>query len=805
MSSKEYEWKTTCATVVFLESHLPTFLKAQKSKPKGTASFLKAMITAADSKWPTPEAEVKLTEELLATKEAELNAERKEIERTEALGCADDEQQGRPQDKKRARAAAKKQAELDTRAKKLAKMKKALVERVMPPSGWSNEAWRAHRAKKLSHWFYNKSGSKGGAGPKIQIVVGVPNTRVLTPIEVYSRMFYTSRVKATVDAFVNEKGIPKDRALPERVRITRMMFEKETPEVRESVRLATEAYAQDREKDQQIFENALVDDGIEERAPEEYHEFIERMGDILPPIFTPLAKKSGWVFTVLGGGPDPSNPEGGIRTMSYHYGAGDKASFHDIFSDWQNEVMKSYSAYIHGIFPKDVRESRALKRDQTALVETLRSLHQQGEDPIDTFSGSGPGISSPEEGTFGDHAGHTTTPPTQLPATVPQTYSSSSDSITNQNPAMEDVLEQGPQLHLPQAFQLDFPASAPELNVAGTYTYDPSGFIPGQDSLGNAMLGGGWLDYGDAAHIGSQLRDNASLTGAYLSTAREGTMTPYELPTEMQRSGPVVNPLIASFTSIPAPQAIPEPTTLTPHPFALPSIPESTRRDRPLPAIHVPSNGSSPTPAQTGQGETDLGDVRTIKKQSRAPCTKKRPAEESAQEPTGKRSRRLVTTKQQPPDWVIAALEYLRADVDNAVWSECLAAWAQFETAAAVFSENMGRLSNAKGRPAELTAWCSKRKGVVLPKEPELEDVHDFAARWLAWWNGMQPDWRKGEGEAPMTKAIRGNENLSGLKKPGTNGLFTALVALKWWRGGDSRRWRMAVDDMKNCFVALSE
>jgi hypothetical protein len=69
--------------------------------------------------------------------------------------------------------------------------------------------------------------------------------------------------------------------------------------------------------------------------------------------FAPVVNKSGWVFTVMGAGPDPTKPDGRITTSSFHYGAteGKKDFFtwHPLFN---KTFMKSFLSFAHQVFRK---------------------------------------------------------------------------------------------------------------------------------------------------------------------------------------------------------------------------------------------------------------------------------------------------------------------------------------------------------------------------------------------------------------------------------------------------------------------
>lgn len=60
-------------------------------------------------------------------------------------------------------------------------------------------------------------------------------TRALQPLEVYSHRYYKERVKGKVQAEVDRLQLAKDKRLPLIRKITREVFENESPEVQAEI------------------------------------------------------------------------------------------------------------------------------------------------------------------------------------------------------------------------------------------------------------------------------------------------------------------------------------------------------------------------------------------------------------------------------------------------------------------------------------------------------------------------------------------------------------------------------------------
>jgi hypothetical protein len=126
-------------------------------------------------------------------------------------------------------------------------------------------------------------------------------------------------------------------------------------------------------------------------------------------------------------------------------------------------------------------------------------------------------------------------------------------------------------------------------------------------------------------------------------------------------------------------------------------------------------------------------------------------------------------------EWVSVAEGYLRRGVEDERWSKCISLWVQLEGVA--LNRNL-RLTEPGLRPVELARWVSSRK---WDSDPVIDDVANYASRWLVWWLAMQPACRKGKDldwPTPLVDDMR--RDMAVLKKAGANGLVVLLVGLKW-------------------------
>ena len=59
-----------------------------------------------------------------------------------------------------------------------------------------------------------------------------------------------------------------------------------------------------------------------------------------------------------------------------------------------------------------------------------------------------------------------------------------------------------------------------------------------------------------------------------------------------------------------------------------------------------------------------------------------------------------------------------------------------------------------------------------------------YGLRFAEWWGGMQPSWRlfrDPDGPLNLIREAPKSETWQGLKKGGTAGMYTVLMALSWW------------------------
>lgn len=82
-------------------------------------------------------------------------------------------------------------------------------------------------------------------------------------------------------------------------------------------------------------------------------------------------------------------------------------------------------------------------------------------------------------------------------------------------------------------------------------------------------------------------------------------------------------------------------------------------------------------------------------------------------------------------------------------------------------------------RPAEVDAWVKKK--VNAKHIPAEVDGVAYSACFLAWWTGIQPEWRLSNSATAFNKVVPPGESLGNLGKGGPSGLYTIVMGLSWW------------------------
>ncbi|KAH6890719.1 hypothetical protein BKA70DRAFT_1441935 [Coprinopsis sp. MPI-PUGE-AT-0042] len=658
--------------------------------------------------------------------------------------------------------------------------KREKAEKKAWPTFSSPEDWRKMREKQIHQWFYNVTNDSRASQAKVQVVVAQASSqgRVLSEEHIYARMYYNDRVKPKVDA---EKLLNPDAApIAIMNRVLRELYKNEDDETKQAVRKERDNLLEQKKKDTETIAKAL-DEPDDQHAypPEEIAQFLGVLKDVMNTFFGPVERKTGWVWTVMGAGPDPRKPNGQITTKSFHYG---ETPTHKTFFDWHpmfnREFMNPLSSFAHQVFPEAIRKEQALDQQKLKTWKSSVNVSRDAEDTDEVLAPS-VGTSTPS---YTPHRPlnasldlHDPAAPSQALSQTPGgaivASTSNADPEPVKNPTLELFKALSSSKDIGSAFDemrglLEEPSGS--LSDIGLYSFNRSGhpasLEPELGSFENSLMQGGWIDYGDAT------KDNYIPPGTSLPPNNPTFDTPlFPATTPSNPSTDLYLPVSMPFLS-PGPI---QPMSM--HSTAPLDILDPSAQSR-LPNAQVSGANQLPVPAAAS---TALDSSTVLSKRRKRGGEDDDVAADEHRE--AKRRTRKPNRCREMPDWMRGAKRYLEVDLDDPVWTECLSKWWLWEERSAMLASAQSCLPGNASRPEAVTKWLQK-KVFVAPLIPDLEQ---FADEWEEW----------------LQKAME--SGVAGMKKPGQTGIVILLISLKWWRGAKGRedRWTKAVVNLSSWFA----
>ncbi|KAF5367837.1 hypothetical protein D9615_010577 [Tricholomella constricta] len=129
--------------------------------------------------------------------------------------------------------------------------------------------------------------------------------------------------------------------------------------------------------------------GMVKRTAEQYASAIECIPDAMFRLTESLGQQTGWIWTIIGGGPDPVNG-GKPTTLAFHYGENEVShSFRKAYGDYNKKFLRPYAQFVESVFPLSVCKSRMLhnNKDDDATLQTLNEMYSMAAiDDADNLS-----------------------------------------------------------------------------------------------------------------------------------------------------------------------------------------------------------------------------------------------------------------------------------------------------------------------------------------------------------------------------------------------------------------------------------
>ncbi|KAJ3483829.1 hypothetical protein NLJ89_g12030 [Agrocybe chaxingu] len=135
-------------------------------------------------------------------------------------------------------------------------------------------------------------------------------------------------------------------------------------------------------------------------------------------------------------------------------------------------------------------------------------------------------------------------------------------------------------------------------------------------------------------------------------------------------------------------------------------------------------------------------------------------------------------------------------------WQNLVQAWITFERGEG-FEETVKGKLGASGRPGVIGDWIQRKRSPSY--RPNITHLPTYEGEYLKWWASVQPEWRVSSRGDVLFGKMEGNWDV--LRKPGVNGICSAMAGLFYWGLGvqsakkSKRKWLTAVAD---CTTALT-
>ncbi|GBE83270.1 hypothetical protein SCP_0503180 [Sparassis crispa] len=476
----------------------------------------------------------------------------------------------------------------------------------------------ARRQKQLYNW-YNNHKPKGCSADKTATTIlknfiskdAVQSKRLLQEVEAYSRKYYVEKVQASVKAEIKEKKIKKGESLHVIRRRTQAAYDKETPEVKAEILAAMEQEKAAREADALQIEDAHAQG---ECSPVEYQKMLDCIPSAIEQFFGALARKTGWKFSVFGGGPSPVDG-GNLRSMAYHVGdSPNTIKFCDTMHDFEAHYMEPFGHFLTSVYCERAlvtspAGSSTLTEDVTVLDLDALRYRMEGE-PSTEEPQAGPSSSTSSRPLPSDDEGEhdllsdvSPRGPVQLPPSpMPSDDSSALTSVHYTAAHDSDSGTSGRSNPAPAVPGPSPSHVCPPVSANATVTWEPAPALwqfdvllaPFQFDLDLQLLSL------DDALLRMQRDDANKLTGAFNLTSSVHAAVPFSLDSGSEMSPGVPLRALSSnmHTSSPSPSvSVPSarsPSALSPSALS-PHVPSPPAPSPSVPSLPAPSH-STPSP-----------------------------------------------------------------------------------------------------------------------------------------------------------------------------------------------------------------
>ncbi|KJA14112.1 hypothetical protein HYPSUDRAFT_106491, partial [Hypholoma sublateritium FD-334 SS-4] len=147
------------------------------------------------------------------------------------------------------------------------------------------------------------------------------------------------------------------------------------------------------------------------------------------------------------------------------------------------------------------------------------------------------------------------------------------------------------------------------------------------------------------------------------------------------------------------------------------------------------------------------------------------------------------------PSWFTNAHKLFNTAALGSEWALLVSNWVRFEEDAQF--QGGGKLGTQR-RPRVVADWIQRARSPVY--RPAINDVAGFATDFSAWWQSLQPEWRRTDSDAGPDLPRQGGD-WTHIRRSGANGLLSVVAALFFWgnvvQGTPARAvWLKAMEDV---------
>ncbi|KAG6810165.1 hypothetical protein H0H92_013029 [Tricholoma furcatifolium] len=690
----------------------------------------------------------------------------------------------------------------------------------------------SQKRAQLQTWFRWHASSKSRTASKQsskldEVLDAAVRSRLPHRSQIYAKLYWDSVLKDKVlpALTVPGKSWARGEKMATRNKLVRDLWDQETDlTVKAAVEEHLSKLMAERQKDVKVDQT---------RTPEEYAEGLKELPTFLGNVLHGLRQRTGWSFSVLMGGPDPSI-RGEINVASFHVGEnGAGLEFGKAVANFDRDFMEPYTEFLVGVYPPEVRRARALGagRDELKAEASRKGDGHLGEEGnmVETDVPTHP---SPILATVLDSVGAklpivSATPrvpesssPVPLASPSPPALLGSPSTIPLVSPvalpSASPPAPVGSPSTIPPATPVALPPASPPAPLASPSTIVPVTPVA-VPSVPNASVvadpfGVDFQEFlaslNDPAMAGGNGPDDFSL----LQPRLDEYEWPHDFFTQLNQISMPPAAMPSSVSNVPAIPSLDVP------PAAIVSLENAPA----LPSADTPPNPSDPIflPQPTSPAESSTPAVEAPRSVRNRIASKRHEEMNNigtnAPLRKGKENVPPVTVPERAT-WRYPAEAYLLLSDLGPDWIKCVNAWIAVEDT--LPSASRAGLA-VKSRPDEWQKWASKsiNGSRVYTMTPAISDALEFGYAVMNWWKSLQPEFRStsdvlpAPGYDPPAAGDGASDPWALLRKGGPNGLVAVLMLLNWWglalgidTHADARSfWERTVGDVTMCLEKIA-